>query len=348
VKRLPVIAIAAVVLAALVTSCGVAKDDTAATVNGHRISMAEVSKLAKTTFAAQRADSAGTGLVSSPKGTTGAATQRFALSLLVQVQIYEDGISKRKGSISAADRDSAEEQLTKAETDNGTKFEPVVRDFFSRYIAAQEALGRLLGSADIESAATPDKVAAYFDEHRDEFVKICLDGFAVAPGNEAAAQAAVDRGDAVPTILADAALGAQPLSQDGSETCVLSSQVTNPDLAKAIVSGPIGSWSTSTVAAQTGGSSYVVFVRSNSRDQLTADDPDVSAQITKALQDAATQASQEKVSSEAGAIFGAADVDLNSQFGTWDPKSDTLVVAPATPKASATATTTTTPAFTGQ
>jgi hypothetical protein len=332
-----------IVIVALLTACSVAEDTTAATVNGTDISVSAVAALAKTTYVSQAAESTGVGLVSSPPGTTGSATQRLALSLLVQAQVYEDGIADRKGSVTDIDQQAAEQQISEFESSNadqlqGGKLEPLVRRFFLRYLAAQAALGRILGGSDIEQAASDENVAAYYDEHPEEFLQVCLDGFAVQPAQEAAAQAAIDRGDAVAAIVADASLQAQPLSQDGAETCVASSDVTNQQLAEPVLRGDVGVWATTTLSDPQNGD-VVVFIRPNTRQQLTLDDQNVVATITKTLQDAATTEAQGKLSGESTKILGGADVDVNPQYGEWDPNDQSLIVAPAVPSSKTTETT---------
>ena len=328
-KRLLVSSIAAV---ALLTACGVAEDTTAATVNGQDISVSAVTKLAKSKYIVDTA-SAG-GLVSSKDVVVGSTTRRAALGLLVQSEVYEAGIAARKGEITDVDRDAAEAQISDYESNNQTTIDDTARPVIVRLIAAQAALGRILGGADIESAASPEKIEAYFDEHADEFAKICVDGFAVTSDQAAAAQAAVDRGDDIAAILADSSLQAQSLSQTGTETCVLSGQVSDSPLADLITTGPVGQWSSTDISDATAGD-LTVFVRPNSRDEPTLDDPDISDQIAQQLQSEATSAAQEAFGAEAETILKRADVEIDSRYGRWDPSDPSLILAPLAPTPSA-------------
>ena len=328
-KRLLVSSIAAVVL---LTACGVAEDTTAATVNGQDISVSAVTKLAKSKYIVDTASSEG--LVSSKDVVVGSTTRRAALGLLVQAEVYEAGIAARKGEITDVDRDAAEAQISDYESNNQTTIDDTARPVIVRLVAAQAALGRILGGADIESAASPANIEAYFDEHADEFAKICVDGFAVTSDQAAAAQAAVDRGDDIAAILADSSLQAQSLSQTGTETCVLSGQVSDSPLADLITTGPVGQWSSSAIADATAGD-VTGFGRPNSRDEPTLDDPDISDQIAQQLQAEATSAAQEAFGAEAQTILERADVEIDSRYGRWDPSDPSLILAPLAPTPSA-------------
>ena len=198
---------------------------------------------------------------------------------------------------------------------------------------------------DQDAAMFTRSLAHATTDHQDEFVQVCLDGFAVTEDNQAKAQAAIDRGDTVAAVLADTTLAAQGLSQDGTETCVMASDVTNPQLAPAVLQAPVGQWTVAGVTDPTNGN-VAVFIRPNKREPLTLDDPTVVQTITTTLQDDATAAAQQALSGEATKMLVSAKVDVNPQYGSWDPEDQALIVAPAVPTQKAAPTTL--PVFTGQ
>ena len=320
---------------ALTTACGVAEDTTAATVDGTDISMSAVASLAKTTYIADRSDRAGAGLVSSSDTSVGSSKLRTALGLLVQVHALEGQVKARKGSITAEDRQNAESQVTQTEQQaaqqgGSSSLEPAIRKLFVRYFAAETALVRMQGGAE-PAAPTQAEVEQYFEAHADEFgVLTCVDGFAVLAASTPAAQAAIDRGDGIATILADAAIQAQPLSQDGKEVCVGAGQVTEKNLAALIENGPVGTWSSVSIEDPSNGT-LTVFIRPNSREQATATTPAVVEQITSQLQQEAATARNSEITKSLQAALKAADVEIDPRYGTWDPKGG-IVAAPTAPR----------------
>jgi len=331
VKRL---LLASTVAAALLTGCSVAEDTTAATVGGKDITVAEVAELARSPYIVQSASAEG--LISSSDVVKGATTQRAALSLLVQSRVFEDAVAARKGEVTADDEQVAESQISGFEQQNAA-IDTTARELLLRTIAAQSALSRLLGGDDIADAASDESVAAYFADHQQDYDQVCVDGFAVRSPEKAAAQAAVDGGADVQTVLADAALQAQAMTQDGGEVCVFSGQVTDPDLADLIAQAPEGRWTTADLDDPQAGA-ITVFIRANRRVAATLDDANVTDAIRTLLQEEATNEAQQKFSGEQERVFATADVEIDPRYGTWDPTAQTVLVPPPTPKLSAKAT----------
>lgn len=353
-KRLLAISVAVIALATLVTSCGVAEDDVAATVSGDDITVADVAALARTKFIAEEAESSGIGLVSNPEGTTGGAKQRLALSYILQGKVYEAELAARDDEVTSEDRQAAESSIASYEESRGALGE-LERGILLEFVAAQVGLIRSLDlpepelpdlpeAADPATVATPEAIAAYFDANQDEFGTIaCVDGFAVAEGNQAAAQAAIDRGDAVAAIIADTALAAQPISPDGAETCVPTGQIAG-DIATAVIEGELGVWRVSVVEQSTG-EPFAVFIRPNSRSAATVDNPAVVDTITQILQQEAQQAQQEReeaiaqaqqaqqsaAGGELSKIVARADVEIDPRYGTFDASDPSLILPPPTP-----------------
>ena len=329
--------LACIAAIALASACGVAEDKVAATVNSREISNADLHAFAATPFVKSQAQTAG-GLSANLPGSAGGATLRVAIQFQIQTLVFEDAVKARKGSVTPQDLDQAEQTLKRNETDPQTgqsrPIDPAAREVLKRFVAAESALGRIL-SADVPAAQpTPQAISDYFDAHRAEYASVsCVEGFAVQSDLASKAQAAIDRGTKVSAIVAMADLQAQPLSQTGEPQCVLPVAVTNPTLAPVVFNSPVGKWAS--VPVDNGqGSTLVVFVRPVSRTDATAQTPEVSTAITKLLAQQTQQQSQTVISARFNKILRAADVTVDPQIGSWNPKNQTqLVLPPPVPSA---------------
>lgn len=330
-----VAALSAGLSAGLLTSCGIAAPSTAATVDGHDISIEAVSRMAESDYlASQSADAFGQ--VSTPEGTEGADVQRLALSVLLQDKVYEIALREEGATASADDRARAEELLAGVEG-QGAQFDAASRAVFERLVVAQVALARKVTGVDTSDPVTPAKVEAFFEANRDQFGELtCLNGFQLLAEGAPAAQAAIDGGATVDDVVGDATLGAQPLSPDGQDACVAAGQV-NEALADLVGATPVGEWASTVVDGQ-GGQSIAIFLRPSSRGPAELDNPVVSQQIEQQLTESASAALQQALAEVGPTIertLRRIDVEVDPRYGRWDPEEPTLVVPPVTPRLSA-------------
>lgn len=334
-KRLLALPLAALLFTA---SCGIAEDDTAASVFGKDISVKEVDELARTDFVKSRLESTGAGLVSSTNGTTGSESRRFALNLLVQTVAMEEAVERRGGEITSEDLATADDALEAAEQQaqqagSSESLEPTVKALFRRNVAAESALRRMNGADESGAAPSDADIEAYFEEHADEFGEVtCVDGFAVPEAQAGAAQVAVDRGDDVSAVLADSALGAQSLSQTGEEVCVGPEEIAEPVLAELVNTGAIGVWGTGSLEGPTG--MLTVFVLPSFRGPATPELPSIRAQIETAIQEAAAAELQADLTEYIASSWDSPDIEIDPRYGSWD-RSVGNVLAPPTPRLSA-------------
>jgi hypothetical protein len=268
--------------------------------------------------------------VTSPKGTIGSAGQRLALTYYVVALVFEEDVANRGGSVTSADRDSAEQQV-QSEEQQGATYGGTERKVLLRLSAAQAAFVRLANTST--SDVSDADIKAYFDSHPEEFGEItCIDGFAVLEDNKAAAQSAIDAGKTADEILADASLSPEPLQQGGGQVCVPKGQVQAEALATLVDDGAIGVWGSTTVQGQDG-TSRTVFIRPATRGPASLSDSSVVDQIKQTLEQQATTEAQSKVAAEQKKLLARAKVEIDPQYGTWDPRDTaTLIAPPATPK----------------
>ena len=113
----------------------------------------------------------------------------------------------------------------------------------------------------------------------------------------------------------------------------------------------MGAWARGSLsdpqATDPASANLAVFIRPNSREELTAESPSVVEQITTTLQQEAQAVASKALDDLVVKSTKGADVYIDPRYGKWDPKSGQLIVAPSKPK-DGEATTTTAPVLEGQ
>ncbi|MEZ5321886.1 MAG: hypothetical protein R2698_07425 [Microthrixaceae bacterium] len=341
--RFPTIVAVAVLF--VTSACGVLRDSTVATVNGTRIDDAAVLSLARSTIITQNAQATSSGVVARLPGSVGGSSARLAAFVMVQKVVLEQILRSEGSSVTAADRSQAEEDASTL-SDRKQFADARAKGAFVDVRAAQIAVQRVMARRYPAPAnATSDAaVAAYFAAHRDEFPdQRCLDGVAVPVAQQGTALASLEGGATVKDVVANTALGAQPLSQDGGEVCVSESQMSNTSLRNAVLAAVPGRWAVVDVRDEQGnqvadqnGTAMVAILRVNRVEEQTAQTPAVVTTIRQKLQSQAQQGVDAKVNAQLKKAFEEADVDLNPRYGIWDPTSPDLVTPPVGPVAAAT------------
>ena len=181
VKRLLLTSLAVSLLA--ITSCGVAKDDIAATINGHEITVAQIRKMSG---AKELAQSSAQDPTAAPaqRGTIAGSVARGAVTLLVQRELLAKALSQLGGKVTPVDTSAAEQRTTQMSAS--------IKSFATGYFALDAALLRV-AKASLPAPTRAD-VTAYFDQHAADFRTTCIDVIGVQPSAVAAARAALDSG----------------------------------------------------------------------------------------------------------------------------------------------------------
>ncbi len=323
VKRLPLTSL--VVTLALVSGCGVLRDTTAASVDGRVITIGEVEKLAAQ-FASNGANApAALGVTTTSPGTMSGDPARQALSLLVRRELLRRALRDRHGTVTDADRSTAASEMQQQQVSKGVQY------FAGDFLATAAALFRM-AQGELPTPALAD-VAAYYQQHAAEFVSTCFDALIVQADTVTSAKAALTSGTSFAKYLA-AHPDAQAPSENGVNVCVSGSDPQAAQLAALV--GPMAVGVVNTQPQTQGG---VAFIKVTSHQTLTLQSPGVAAQINTALKQSQSAVVNKSVNDDLAKIKSTAAVSIDPRFGTWDPKSNTGIVAPPTPLAPSSTTT---------
>ena len=322
VKRLLLTSLAVSLLA--ITSCGVAKDDIAATINGHEITVAQIRKMSG---AKELAQSSAQDPTAAPaqRGTIAGSVARGAVTLLVQRELLAKALSQLGGKVTPVDTSAAEQRTTQMSAS--------IKSFATGYFALDAALLRV-AKASLPAPTRAD-VTAYFDQHAADFRTTCIDVIGVQPSAVAAARAALDSGTSFAQYLAAHPDTTQAVSQSGVSVCIAAGDTQNASILQLIEPMAIGA--VNETSTQAGGPT--AFIKVTSRSVGTLQDDAVVKQITTALEQTTTAAATKKVQDELVAQQRSAVVKIDPRFGSWDPAGDVPILAPPVPVVKQSATT---------
>lgn len=305
--------------------CGVVRDDIAATVNGHEITVAEVRMLSSTKEVKQPSAQDPTANPEDRRGTIAGSVARKAVLYLVQQQLLAGALAALGGTVTAQDRSDAAKQAATVSQN--------AKAFASGYIALQTALERVTkaGFPAPDDAA----VAAYFNQHVADFRQTCIDVLAVQPTTVDAARLALHSGTSFAAYFAAHPDTTQAISQNGVSVCLSAGDTQNAQILQLIAPMAIGT--VNETETQAGGP--IAFIKVTSRTAGSLTDPAVVTQIKTAIEQTTTSAVTNKMQSELLAQQARAVVKIDPRFGTWDPKGADPILAPPVPVEHRTATT---------
>ncbi|HPB44294.1 MAG TPA: hypothetical protein PLP95_00395 [Microthrixaceae bacterium] len=284
---------AALSLAMFATGCGVAADETAATVDGTDISTRTIGELAESSEILKNLQIAAT----SRDGVVNAEAARAALGQVVQVRAIEAFVERFGDGVTEADRAAAEAISTGA-TDEA--FASLTTD----YLAANNALTRLSDSlADMAPEEARSELFRW--THRSIGATHCIEAALV--DGAAAEQFGAAVGTDAPLADIDAeAIEFTPLT-DGEE-CHAEAVLTG--FVTPIRNAPIGSWYSEEITVQ--GMTYTMFVKKGSEEATSLDNP-----ATVELVDGIMSSGQTTQFLQFAAV-SQARVAIDPRYGTWN------------------------------
>jgi hypothetical protein len=190
-------------------------------------------------------------------------------------------------------------------------------------------------SAQVEAQATEDvllahnagyglsaaEVRRYYDEHRSDFVTICVNEAVTTTSAAATAiVTAVKAGTPFPTAAATGQTASGCVSPNDSAYSNISQAVSG------LSPGELSSVLTVQEATSTQQGEYVVF-------QLTSRTPATFAASVSAVRDKLLSAGATRSDAQLEVAVRTASVDVNAQYGRWRPSSAGLILLPRVPPA---------------
>ncbi|NLA34201.1 MAG: hypothetical protein GX868_00745 [Actinobacteria bacterium] len=293
-KRLLTTTAAALTFSLAVTGCGIASDDSAASVDGTDISFETVADLAS---AEEIVAATQGGLVSAGEGTTGSGTRRTALTQLVQIVAAEQWIENH-GGFTDADRAAGKSGRQESNSES-------FGDLTERYFTTAAALERIATEATdgSEDEARASLYSLLGPALGDTF---CLEAVQVDVADAGAFDKLVGENGSVPEV-EEGGLSFIPFT-DG-EQCYTSLSLTG--YLDPIRNAPIGTWYHETVTLQ--GETFALFVKKGSQNAGGLDDP-----ATVELLDAVAAQPTQVVSLFQYAAMAEADITVDPRLGRWD------------------------------
>lgn len=332
--------------AAVLSSCGDSAGGTALTVNGTEVSQADVQAeiddlvgfaeaCPNSQFAQSLYGEGGDGTDTVSTAFTAQVLQERVVSIVVA-----DEFASRDLEITQDDKDAAEEQFTSslggatcdpeaaADTSTSTTADPAqgqqifddfsqeFREFEITFNAQATVLGEALTAEAGEDLDVSDAdVQAYYDENQDQFTQNCAAHILVA--DEATAndlKAQLDAGADFATLAEENSTDTGSAAQGGDLGCQAPGTFV-PEFETAIDEAEVGKV---TDPVQTEFGYHLILVNSKGVQPFE----DVQDQIRTQLETPA----DDPLNAFLEESLGAAEVDVNQRYGSWDE--DTLTVVP--------------------
>jgi len=271
-----------ILIAVLLSACGTfGRGDVAATVNGKDITVTQVNELvvALTKAGDANAQSSGTATTTTIAATQNGDTARNSLQFLIRGAAAEALVSELGAKVTAADTQSAEQQV------QGAKLSSATKDSLVRGFAAEAAIVRR-AAADTNSRfirkLRRDLLAQVPADQRD---LVCADGL-VGPTTAAdQVRKLLGQGTKLTDVQAFSAAGYQGLSQSATEFCIspstLPTELQTPFSTAAV--GVLTSAAYTTQDQQGQSVSGTVFFVVTSRRTLTESDPQIASAVEQQL-----------------------------------------------------------------
>lgn len=183
ITNLSVVVVAAVILAT--TGCGVAADDTAATVGGTVIEASQVNELA--TSDAFMTAMTSQALKDQRPGVIPGDDARQVLAFLIQREVLAQEVERWEVEVTDGDRSKAEQTIEQQAPQLDASQRSLVAGFLADRDALAARLGKLSGSKESDLRRMYDALGSQWDQ-------VCLTAVAVPAGDVAAARRALDGG----------------------------------------------------------------------------------------------------------------------------------------------------------
>jgi hypothetical protein len=289
----------ALVLAILPSSaCGVLKDDVAATVDGHDITVATVQRLVP---------DVSTSTPTTIRGVVDANAFRQALDVLVEQRVLQGALDRRH--VSVTDEDEPQDYPDSVKRYRGKLLEQAQNNY-----KMESALVRTGQSDQPPSLAD---VAAYYDQHRQVFARTCLEVIGVTPDTVDAAKAAIGGGTSMNDYVA--AHSTTSTLNDQPTVCLADTALAREPDAQAIVAMAVGQVATLPPTGQ-----FVPVIKVASHDVLGLDAKGVADYV-------ASQIQLERGTAGLASVRRQARVSIDRRYGSWDPTAEAGIAPPPVP-----------------
>lgn len=348
--RASIIGIAFLVLTAAAGcgSDGLRADRPVATVDGHEITLDEVTaivdaQIAYTEAALKAAKKAGQPSDVLTKGeetlaafrgtgtdTISATGAAQAISTLIEVEVLRTALKKAGGKITDEKRESTRADLEKELLSQKIKISKAMEPLVEAEVERQ-ALGQALSKKIAPSDEYEAKLQAAYKAQLAQLTQLCVN--LVVTADQPSSQAAFDRikgGEDFGAVAADVSIDAASAAKEGDIGCVARGDVAGVFGTDAINAAKVGDL----LGPADGEGSFLIIKINGTKVPTFAESR---AQLAEQLPDD----SGTKVGKVLSKAMAAADVTVDARYGTWDAKKGT-VVPPVDPLA--TTTTTTVPA----